>query len=112
MSRAVVASVGVVVLALTVTVFLMGWAGVYIALFFFLLFYVGVLGRHGVVMTLLIAVMSPIVTFLFFEVLLSITLPKGLSEPYFDPIYARVYRCPRREGLSAKISCYIDPTSK
>ncbi len=105
-------NVGVVALALAVTVFLMGWAGTYVALFAFLLFYVGVLGRHGVVSTLLIAIISPIVTFMFFEVLLSITLPKGITDPYFKPVFARVYQCPRRETFGGRMQCYINPAWK
>lgn len=108
----VAASVGIVTLALGITIFLMGWVGTYVALFVFLLFYIGVLGRHGALMTLAIAVIAPIVTFLFFEVMLSITLPKGITDPYFRPVFARVYKCPRRETWGSWARCYIDPSSK
>ncbi|MGI9406312.1 MAG: tripartite tricarboxylate transporter TctB family protein [Hyphomicrobiaceae bacterium] len=108
----VLMNVGVVALALGVTIFLMSWLGTYVALFLFLLFYIGVLGRHGVIFTLLVALIAPIVTFFFFEVLLSITLPKGKSDPYFKPVFARVYQCPRRETWGGWARCYIDPKWK
>lgn len=108
----VAASVGVVALALGITIFLMGWVGTYVALFVFLAFYVGVLGRHSVLKTLTIAVLAPIVTFVFFEVMLSITLPKGLTDPYFRPVFARVYKCPRRETWAGWARCYVDPKWK
>ena len=108
----VLLNVGVVALALTATIFIMGWLGTYVALFLFLAFYVGFLGRHSFMTTVLIAVISPIVTFLFFEVLLSITLPKGLTDPYFRPIFARVYQCPRRETWNGWFKCQIDPKWK
>ena len=108
----VLANVGVVALALAITIFLMGWVGTYVALAVFLLFYIGVLGRHSPIMSLGIALVAPIVTFIFFEVMLSITLPKGITDPYFRPVFARVYKCPRRETWGGWARCYIDPTSK
>lgn len=112
MTMPVLINVGVVALSLAVTTLLMSWLGAYVALFAFLLFYLGVLGRHSVVTTLLIAVIAPIATFMFFEVLLSITLPKGKTDPYFRPVFARVYKCPRRETWGSWARCIIDPSSE
>jgi len=111
-SAPVFTGVGVVALALATTIFLMGWLGTYVALFVFLLFYIGVLGRHSWALTIAIAVISPIVTFILFEVMLSITLPKGVTDPYFRPVFARVYKCPKRKTWGSWVQCYIDPKSK
>ena len=61
--------------------------GAYIAIFLFMVFYVGVLGRHGLATTALFSVTVPVVTFLFFELALKIILPKGITEPFFLPIF-------------------------
>jgi putative tricarboxylic transport membrane protein len=61
--------------------------GAYVAIFLFMVFYVGFLGRHGFVMTALFSILVPTVTFLFFELALKIILPKGITEPFFLPIF-------------------------
>ena len=66
--------------------------GVYGAMLPFLLvstsaYWAGIRGLK----TLSIAFMTPVVTFVFFEVALKITLPKGYTEPLFYPIYDLVY---------------------
>ena len=61
--------------------------GVYGAIPLFLIFYMRFLGRHSWGTTATLAVGMPIVTFLFFEIALTITLPKGLTEPLFYPVY-------------------------
>jgi hypothetical protein len=61
--------------------------GVYGAIPLFLIFYMRFLGRHSWGTTGALAVGMPIVTFLFFEIALTITLPKGLTEPLFYPVY-------------------------
>ena len=61
--------------------------GVYGAIPLFIIFYMRVIGSHTWVMTGILAVSTPIVTFLFFEIALSITLPKGKTEPLFYPLY-------------------------
>jgi putative tricarboxylic transport membrane protein len=80
-------AVGMVVLALIVTVGLFSLIGVYGALPLFLLFYLRVLGNHSWRSSLSLAVLIPIVTFFFFEITLKITLPKGVTEPLFFPLY-------------------------
>ncbi|MGD8696672.1 MAG: tripartite tricarboxylate transporter TctB family protein, partial [Gammaproteobacteria bacterium] len=57
----------------------------------FLIFYMRVLGGHTWSRTATLAILTPIVTFLFFEIALKITLPKGFTEPMFYPIYDLVY---------------------
>lgn len=83
----VLSDVGLVAIALTVTIALFSFAGAYAALFLFMAFYVGVLGRHGISTTLLFAVLTPVFTFVFFELILKIILPKGFTEPFFLPIF-------------------------
>ena len=80
-------AVGMVVVALIVTVGLFSLIGVYGALPLFLLFYLRVLGNHSWKLSGLLAVLIPIVTFFFFEITLKITLPKGVTEPLFFPLY-------------------------
>ncbi len=61
--------------------------GVYGAVPLFLIFYMRFLGRHRWLTTGALAAITPIVLFLFFEIALRITLPKGLTEPLFYPLY-------------------------
>jgi len=61
--------------------------GVYGAVPLFLIFYMRVLGRHSWGTTGAMAIGTPIALFLFFEIALTITLPKGLTEPLFYPLY-------------------------
>ena len=57
----------------------------YGAMFVFLLYYLGFLGRHSLRVTLSISIIAPIVFFFFFEALMRITLPKGL--PFLEPVF-------------------------
>ena len=66
--------------SLTAMIGLIHVVGVYFSLPLFILFYMRVLGRHGWRLTGSLATAVSIVTFLFFEGLLKITLPKGYSE--------------------------------
>ena len=61
--------------------------GVYFALPLFLISYMRLLGSHRWSSTVLLGVLTPVVTFFFFEIALRITLPKGYSEPLFYPLY-------------------------
>ena len=77
--RGVLVDVGLVALALIVTVGLFSLVGVYVALPLFLLFYMRLLGNHSWKLSLLFAVMIPIVTFFFFEIaLVNIILTAGI----------------------------------
>jgi hypothetical protein len=57
----------------------------YGAMFVFLLYYLGFLGRHSLRVTLAISIIAPIVFFFFFEALMRITMPKGL--PFLEPVF-------------------------
>jgi putative tricarboxylic transport membrane protein len=80
-----------VVAALTVMVGLVNWVGMYVSIPLFLLFYLRVIGKHSWRQTGSFVVATPIITFMFFEWALQKTLPKGITEPWFEPIYALIY---------------------
>ena len=61
--------------------------GVYGSVPLFMIFYMRFMGRHPWKTVLPIALATPVVTFLFFEIALTITLPKGYTEPLFYPLY-------------------------
>jgi putative tricarboxylic transport membrane protein len=73
--------------SLGITVGLIHIIGVYGAIPVFLLFYLRWVGRHSWRMTATIAILTPIVSFFFFEIALRIILPKGYTEPLFYPLY-------------------------
>jgi len=73
--------------SLTVMMVLIQLVGVYVATPLFMLFYIRVIGRHSWALAGSIAVATPIVTFFFFEIALTIILPKGITEPLFYPLY-------------------------
>ena len=73
--------------SLTAMIGLIHVIGVYGSIPIFLVFYMRFIGAHPWVITSAIAISTPIVTFLFFEIALNITLPKGYTEPLFYPIY-------------------------
>jgi len=83
--------VGAVAGLLALTVFLIdgfqfiGFAGIgfYGALPVFLFVYLKIYGGHSWLLTLLFVVFTPVLTFLFFEIALNITLPKGMLDPFF-----------------------------
>lgn len=85
--RGVMIDVGLVALALIVTVGLFSFIGVYGAVPLFLIFYMRLLGNHSWTLSVFFAIVVPIVSFFFFEILLKITLPKGVTEPLFYPLY-------------------------
>lgn len=57
----------------------------YGAMFVFLIYYLGFLGRHGWRLTMGMAIITPIIFFFFFEGLMRITMPKGL--PFLEPVF-------------------------
>lgn len=83
----VLLNVGLVAGSLIVTVALFSFIGVYGALPLFLFFYLWVLGKHSVALSVVLAILLPVATFFFFEIMLKITLPKGVTEPLFYPLY-------------------------
>jgi len=74
--------------SLIVTVGLFHYIGIYGALPLFLIFHIRFLGGHSWPFASFMAVITPVVTFLFFEIVLKITLPKGLTDEYFYPVFA------------------------
>ena len=77
--------------ALAVTIGLFHIIGAYGAIPLFLIFYLRFLGGHSWRLTGAFAVLAPITTFLFFEIALQKTLPKGFTDPLFIPIFAIFY---------------------
>ncbi|MFQ5681897.1 MAG: tripartite tricarboxylate transporter TctB family protein [Candidatus Binatia bacterium] len=73
--------------SLTVMIGSIRFIGIYGVLPLFLIFYMRFVGRHAWLPTVALAVTTPIAIFLFFEIALNITLPKGLTEPLFYPLY-------------------------
>ncbi len=77
--------------SLTVMIGLIHIIGVYGAVPLFLIFYIRFLGRHSWAITGSLAFSTPIAAFLFFEIALKKTLPKGFTEPLFYPLYDFFY---------------------
>jgi len=77
--------------ALTVLVGLFHIVGAYGAIPVFLIFYLRFMGGHSWRLTGTFALVTPVITFLFFEIALQKTLPKGFTEPLFLPIFDFFY---------------------
>lgn len=73
--------------SLTVMIGLIHVIGVYGAVPLFLIFYVRFLGGHRWITASLLALVTPVAMFFFFEIALKKTLPKGFTEPLFYPLY-------------------------
>ena len=61
--------------------------GFYGAMFVFLIYYLRILGRHTIILTLAVAILMPVISFFFFDIAMRIVLPKGYLEPLFIPLY-------------------------
>jgi hypothetical protein len=62
--------------------------GFYGGMLVFLLYYIFILGRHGLALSLAIAIGMPVASFFFFDVAMRVVLPKGyLLEDLFIPLY-------------------------
>jgi len=72
---------------LTICIGLIHVVGIYVSVPLFLIYYIRFLGRHSWFTTLSISLATPVATFFFFDVVLRIVLPKGLTEPLFYPLY-------------------------
>ena len=83
----VLMDVALVTVALVITVGLFSIIGIYGSLPLFLTFYLKILGKHSWRLTITLAIVIPVVIFYFFEILLKIILPKGITEPLFIPLY-------------------------
>jgi len=77
--------VGGGILGFLVLIQLLGFYG---AIPLFLIYYLRFLGKHSWRLTLTIALFTPVIFFLFFDIAMRIVLPKGYLEPLFIPIYA------------------------
>lgn len=66
---------------------LIEWLGFYLGIVLFLVYYLKFLGKHTWKRTLLIAILTPVFCFFFFDVAMRIVLPKGITEPLFLPLY-------------------------
>jgi len=83
--------VSVTLTSLIVLVFAIGYLGIYFSLIFFLAFYLRYFSGKCVFFITLFSLITPVLTFLFFEWLLKIPLPQGISEPLFYPVYEFMY---------------------
>jgi hypothetical protein len=83
--------VSVTLISLIVLVFAIGYLGIYFSLIFFLAFYLRYFSEKSISFITIFSLTTPILTFLFFEWLLKIPLPQGISEPLFYPVYDFMY---------------------
>lgn len=67
------------------------FVGIYISLFFFLLFYLRFIGHHSWFLTITMTILVPIIVFCLFEWALKIPLPKAITEEWFYPVYDLMY---------------------
>lgn len=91
MSYETVYIVGVTVAALILLLIGTHIIGLYLSMMLFLVFYLKVIGKHTWLLTLILSIATPIGLFFFFEGALIIPLPKGYSEPLFEPLYELIY---------------------
>jgi len=83
--------VSVTLISLIVLVFAIGYLGIYFSLIFFLAFYLRYFSEKSISFITIFSITTPILAFLFFEWLLKIPLPQGISEPLFYPVYDFMY---------------------
>ncbi|WP_265518296.1 tripartite tricarboxylate transporter TctB family protein [Nitratireductor luteus] len=83
--------VGLTVLALFFLLLASSFVGMYLSLMAFLLFYLRFLGGHSWTLSIILMIFIPSFVFFFFEYLMTIPLPKGITEPLFFPIYRLIY---------------------
>ncbi|WP_299654672.1 tripartite tricarboxylate transporter TctB family protein [uncultured Jannaschia sp.] len=79
--------------ALVAFLLLISVVGMHIAIFLFLIYYVGFLGRHSFVVTASLAIGVPIAFFFFFDGLMRIPMPTGMAftNPLYDVLYGLIY---------------------
>lgn len=90
-ARDTVQIVGATVAALFFLLLASSFVGMYLSLMLFLLFYLRVLGGQSWVLSITLMIGIPVFIFFFFEYLMTIPLPKGITEPLFYPIYNFIY---------------------
>jgi putative tricarboxylic transport membrane protein len=81
----------VTITSLVVLTFAIGYLGIYFSLVGFLAFYLRYFSDKSKLFISIFSILTPILTFLFFEWLLKIPLPQGVSEPLFYPVYDFMY---------------------
>jgi len=77
----------IVMVSLGIMIGLIHIVGVYFSVPLFMGFYMRYLGKHSWRMVTAVSLATPVITFLFFEKLLLILLPKGFTEPLFYIFY-------------------------
>ena len=79
--------------SVAVFVALVNVVSMYGAIAIFLFYYMRLLGRHSLVLTLTIALVTPIAMFFFFEGAMQIPMPQGMAftQPVFDLLYDILY---------------------
>lgn len=82
-----VSQVALVTAALIVTIVLMSILGSYIAIPAFMIWYLRFFGGHSWRLTAALVIGTVLTLFFFFEVVLRILMPKGVTEPLFLPLY-------------------------
>jgi len=91
MTRDTLAIVGPIVVGLVLLMAGTHIIGMYLSVFIFMIAFVRFLGRHSWVTTMALAVVAPTIMFCLFEWALATTLPKGITEPLFYPLYDLIY---------------------
>lgn len=76
-----------VLISLTIMIGLIHVIGMYGSIPLFFIFYMRYIGKHSWWLVLVVSLSVPVITFLFFEKLLLILLPKGFTEPLFYIFY-------------------------
>lgn len=89
--RTTITAVASVAVALVACIALIPIVGAYIALPLFMFWYLKIFGGHGWILTSILCTATPTFIFFFFEVTLKILLPKGVTEPFFLPLYAAFF---------------------
>jgi hypothetical protein len=87
MDRLTMINIGITVAAIFMMLLLTHFIGAYFAMFIFLVFYLGYVGRHKLRTTLAVSLLFPTAVFFLFESGMKILLPKGYAEPLFIPLY-------------------------
>ena len=83
--------IAVTIISLVILVLAIGYLGIYFSLIFFLAFYLRYFSSKSILFISVFSLITPVLTFLFFEWLLKIPLPQGISEPLFYPVYDFMY---------------------
>jgi putative tricarboxylic transport membrane protein len=61
--------------------------GTYGAIILLLVFHMRVMGSHSWRLTITVSLVTAVAVFLFFEILMQQIMPKGYTDPLFDPVF-------------------------